>query len=76
LTTPDTPISITEYLPSRTVNSIGIQFSVGLSNGGASVLDYTITYTYGNVTTVQSGITQSPYTATGLVTGQTYVFTV
>lgn len=52
LTTPDAPISVSEYLPSRTVNSIGIQFSSGVSNGGAAVLDYTITYTYGTVTTV------------------------
>jgi len=66
-----------EYTGARTKTSLGIEFNEGYSNGGAPVLDYTVTYTYGGAfTTVVSGVTSSPYTATDLATGYEYTFSV
>lgn len=40
LTIPDSPLSAAELYSSRTATSIGLQWSIGVANGGAPVIDY------------------------------------
>jgi hypothetical protein len=44
LTVSDAPVSLLEVYSERTATSIGISWSDGASNGGASILDYTVSY--------------------------------
>jgi len=78
LTTPDAPINFTENIAIRTSTSIGLQWTIGVQNGGANVTDFRLSYSVGvnsNVfTIIQSGITAYNYNVTGLTTGVTYQF--
>jgi hypothetical protein len=44
LTYPDAPINVQETIASRTATSISLSWSAGVSNGGAFVEDYRISY--------------------------------
>lgn len=75
LTIPDAPKELAEVLASKTTTSIGLSWTNGDSNGGATVTSYTISYSTGGAFTVlQSEVTSASYTATGLTTGTTYSF--
>jgi len=53
LTYPDAPLSLQEYIPGRQATVIGLQWSSGVANGGASVLDYKVSYDQANGTYVE-----------------------
>jgi hypothetical protein len=76
LTYPDAPISVAETVASRTPTTISITWSLGSSNGGASVEDYRITYDQSSddFVVLVSGLNQLSYTASALTTGNTYKF--
>lgn len=44
LTYPDAPINVAEIVVSRTPSSISISWNKGVSDGGAVVEDYRVTY--------------------------------
>jgi hypothetical protein len=68
LTVPDSPVSLVETVSERTDNSITFTWSEGVIDGGASVLDYRITYDQATDTYIEleTGVTALAYTATGL----------
>jgi hypothetical protein len=68
LTVPDSPVSLVETVSERTDNSITFTWIEGATDGGAPVLDYTISYDQSSDTYIEldSGITSLSYTATGL----------
>ena len=75
LTVPDAPLSLAEVLSSKTATTIGLSWIAGTENGGAAVIDYTVSYsTTGTYTVLQSGVTTTSFTAAGLTTGTTYSF--
>jgi len=78
LTNPDAPVSLAEVLASKTQTSIGLSWSNGIANGGAYVTSYTISASTGGGAYVelQTGITTTSTTLTGLTTGTTYTFVV
>lgn len=60
VTQPDAPINVVEIVSIRTSTSITLSWSQGLSNGGLSVLDYTISYVMNNnIVIVAQNITQT-----------------
>lgn len=77
MSNPDAPLSFAETVNLKTATSISFSWVEGLSNKGAVVQDYTLSYTTGTVYSVfASGIVPKYYTATGLTTGTTYKFVV
>jgi hypothetical protein len=76
LTIPDAPIDILEVEASRTATSITISWSEGPSNGGASVIDYRVSFDQSTDTYVvlSSEVLTRQYTATGLTSGLYYKF--
>ena len=77
MTNPDAPLSLVEVMSAKTSTSIGISWTQGLANGGASVIDYTISYqSIGSYSVLQSGVVATTFTATGLTTGTTYSFVI
>ncbi len=55
---------------------IGLNWTAGIYNGGASVIDYTLSYDqgYNSYKTLASGIVGTSYTATQLTAGLTFKF--
>jgi len=78
LTVPNPPVSLSEVYSERTATSIGISWSDGALNGGATVLDYTVSYDQGldSYVVLKSGVLTQSFTATGLKPGVTYSFKV
>jgi hypothetical protein len=78
LTIPDSPVSLTETVSDRTDNTITFAWSEGATDGGAPVLDYTISFDQASNTYIEldSGVTAESYTAIGLTQGLTYKFKV
>jgi hypothetical protein len=52
LTNPDAPITLVEDYSQRTATALAISWSKGASNGGTTILDYTISYDQGTGTYV------------------------
>ena len=42
LTNPDAPVNVIEVYSERTATTLGLMWSNGAANGGAAVLDYTV----------------------------------
>ena len=78
MTKPDAPVTLAEVTASRTASSITFNWVEGPSNGGASVLDYRVSFdqALGTYVTRASEIVATQYTATGLTAGLTYKFRV
>lgn len=78
LTSPDSPVNITENIIVRSATSITITWSYGSANGGSSIIDFRVMFDQANGTfvTLATGITTTTYTATGLTAGSNYVFIV
>ena len=78
LNLPDAPTSFIENYLSRSATTIAFTWVEGLSDGGASVLDYTISYdqSVDQFISLESGISSGEYTAIGLTSGLVYKFKV
>jgi large repetitive protein len=78
LTNPDAPTNLAEVVAARTASTITFTWSEGAQNGGAEILDYRVSYDQGieSFVYLQSGITSTQYTATGLSKGVEYTFRV
>lgn len=76
LTKPDAPVSIMETESERSITSITFSWSDGLSDGGAPIIDYRISYDNAlSAWEVRAENVQTKsYTATGLTAGLTYKF--
>lgn len=48
LTYPDAPTNVAEVYAERAATSLGLSWSQGSSNGGAAILDYSVSYVQGN----------------------------
>ena len=44
ITTPDAPINLSENILDRSVSTLGITWTEGVSNGGSIIYDYRINY--------------------------------
>jgi len=44
LTRPASPTNLIELVSARTATSVGLQWTIGATNGGADVIDYTVSY--------------------------------
>jgi len=77
---PDAPIDLQNDLAVTSDTTVGISWRNGASDGGASVIDYRISYdqSVGNYVTLADGLTDSHYSTSGvsLIKGQTYRFRV
>jgi hypothetical protein len=75
---PDAPLSLAENLLGKSSTSIALTWADGAANGGAAVLDYTITYDQGTATWVvlASNLMTRSYVASDLTSGTTYSFKV
>jgi len=78
---PDAPIDLQNDLAVTSDTTVGISWRNGASDGGASVIDYRISYdqSVGNYVTLAEGLTDSHYSTTSsvsLIKGQTYRFKV
>ena len=73
---PDTPLSLSNNAAVTAANVIGLTWTPGIYNGGASVLDYKISYDQGtnSYKTLVSGVVATSYTATLLTAGLTFKF--
>lgn len=73
---PDAPINLADNIAVTSRSVIEFTWSTGASNGGTTILDYTILYdeSVGNVGTVlKTGHSGSPYTTDfALIPGRTY----
>jgi hypothetical protein len=78
LTSPAAPVNLAENVVARTATSVGLSFSSGATNGGAAVIDFTVSYDQatGVWVDLQSNVLGTNYTASGLNTGSTYSFKV
>ena len=78
VTNPDPPVNLQEYLPDRTISTLGITWSNGAFNGGDVILDYRISIAdeSGVYSYLADGLTSAHYTATGLNYGTVYSFKV
>lgn len=72
----DAPHSLAEV--SRTATTLGLSWSEGSANGGATVTDYTVSYDQGTSTYVvlESNVGVASYVATDLTPGTVYKFKV
>jgi|LauGreDrversion4_2_1035121.scaffolds.fasta_scaffold00510_13 hypothetical protein len=77
-TYPDPPINVVRNSLTTTATAIGITWTQGTSNGGSPVLDYLISFDQGteNFVPLATGIVNSAYVASGLVSGNFYSFRV
>jgi hypothetical protein len=75
---PDSPINLAEDISQRTSTTDGLTWDDGTNNGGVAIIDYRINMRVqgGTYSEIASGIITKSYTATGLVLGTTYEFTV
>lgn len=76
---PDAPITLANDAATTTDTLIKFTWSDGASNGGTSVIDYTVYYDQGssNFVQLESGVTTQYYqTSVTLTPGTTYVFKV
>ena len=78
---PDAPTDLQNDLAVTSDTTVGISWRNGASDGGASVIDYRISYdqSVGNYVTLADGLTDSHYSTTSsvsLIKGQTYRFRV
>jgi hypothetical protein len=79
ITYPDAPVNFVEDYSLRQATELGLQWSEGAANGGSPVLDYEISYneaTGSDFVVLVSGLGATSYTATGLTSGETYLFKV
>lgn len=80
LTVPDAPIDLVDVPAITNANQIGLSWAHGAEDGGTPVIDFSVLYDHGGengvFVTLASGITDTSYTAVGLVTGTTYTFKV
>ena len=78
LTIPDAPTNLIEVYSERTATSLGLSWLEGPANGGASVIDYQVSYDQASDSYVvfESGIVDTAFTVTGLTSGLTYKFKV
>lgn len=78
LTIPDSPINLAETISARTPTTITFTWTDGAANGGASVLDYRVTYDQasGDYIMLADSLLTQTYTATGLTAGLIYKFKV
>jgi hypothetical protein len=76
LTYPDAPINLAEVYSERTATSLGLSWVDGASNGGATVLDYTVSYVQGDEDYIKlaTNVLGQSYTAISLTFGVTYRF--
>jgi hypothetical protein len=75
---PDSLINLAEDISQRTGTTDGLIWDDGLNNGGVPIIDYRINMRVqgGTYSEIASSVTTKSYTATGLVLGTTYEFTV
>lgn len=76
---PDAPVSLVNELDTTTASQIKISWSDGLSNGGAAIIDYRVSYdqSSGEFVVLESGIVDQDYTTSvALTPGAFYLFTV
>ena len=73
---PDSPLGLQNNAAITAANVIGLTWSAGIYNGGASVIDYTISYDqgYNSYKTLASGVIGTSYTATQVTAGLTFKF--
>lgn len=78
LTNPDAPSNVREDEDQRSSNSITIIWDEGASNGGATILDYRVSYdqSINDFIVLAEGVTQRSFTAITLSSGITYTFKV
>jgi hypothetical protein len=78
VTNPDAPVNIFEVLASRTLTTLGIQWSDGPYNGGDYILDYRVWRAdqSGVYQIDGTGLLTTQYKSTGLTPGVTYTFKV
>jgi len=77
-TSPDAPTSLVENTSQRTKSALGLTWSAGSSNGGATIIDYRISMAEsgGSFSVLATGLTSAEYLATGLTSGTNYEFKV
>ena len=77
-TIPSLPLAMLRDDVNTSQTQVAFTWSAPASNGGSTVIDYTIMWDQGTGTYVQaaSGITTTSYTKTGLTSGTTYNFKV
>jgi hypothetical protein len=74
-TTPDVPTSVVEVYSSRTKSTLGLTWTPPVFTGGDMIIDYRISIAeQGGSYSVLESITETSYTATGLMAGTTYEF--
>jgi hypothetical protein len=75
-TTPDEPTSVAEVYADRTKSTLGLTWTAPVFKGGDVIIDYRINIAEqgGSYSVLESGITDTSYTATGLTAGTIYEF--
>jgi hypothetical protein len=75
---PDSPINLAEDISQRAIATNGLVWTDGTNNGGVPIIDYRINMREqgGDYSVLAIGVTAQSYTASGLVLGTTYDFTV
>jgi hypothetical protein len=80
LTIPNPPLNLANNAQLTSGKIIALQWNTPSADGGTPVIDYRVSYDYGLGTesyfVLASSITQTAYSATGLVSGVTYKFKV
>jgi hypothetical protein len=79
LTNPDAPLNLANDPTVTLATQIGLTWTIGVYAGGSPVIDYQVTYLdphVGVFSILQSGITATHFTVTGLSAGTTYTFEV
>lgn len=74
LTSPDAPINLVNVPAITSASQIGLAWEDGVNNGGAAVLDYTLSWDQGTSTwtTLTSGVSIKSYKVTGLTQSLNY----
>ena len=77
ITVPDAPISLVEDLSSRTISTLGLNWSDGLSDGGSAIIDYRVSMAVSGAEYSEMGtVTSKSFVATSLTFGVSYDFKV
>lgn len=80
VTVPDAPINLENDVAVTTGEQIGLTWSAGVGAGGSPLIDYRISYDQASGVDVyvelRDGLTETSFTATGLIRGSTYKFKV
>jgi hypothetical protein len=72
---PDAPVSLAEDTSKRDATTLGLTWSAGDSNGGATVTEYRINYAQeGGSFSVLASTSDTDYDVTSLTSGITYEF--